>query len=71
MAKSKENVCSFCGRSQSEVPLLLTGAHGFICSDCIQNAYHMLEEYMPGDLANDKKDKSTAEKIDLDNVPKP
>ena len=71
MAKSKENVCSFCGRSQSEVPLLLTGAHGFICSDCIQNAYHMLEEYMPGDLANDKKNKSTAEKIDLDNVPKP
>ena len=71
MAKSKENVCSFCGRSQSEVPLLLTGAHGFICSDCIQNAYHMLEEYMPGDLANDKKNKNTAEKIDLDNVPKP
>ena len=71
MAKSKENVCSFCGRSQSEVPLLLTGAHGFICSDCIQNAYHMLEEYMPSDLANDKKNKSTAEKIDLDNVPKP
>ena len=71
MAKSKENVCSFCGRSQSEVPLLLTGAHGFICSDCIQNAYHMLEEYMPGDLANDKKDKNTTEKIDLDNVPKP
>lgn len=31
----------------------------------------MLEEYMPSDLANDKKNKSTAEKIDLDNVPKP
>ena len=73
MANSKKNVCSFCGRSESQVPMLLTGVNGFICSDCIKNAYHVLEEYLPEDFLDDesKGKKKKAEKIDLENVPKP
>ena len=73
MANSKKNVCSFCGRSESQVPMLLTGVNGFICSDCIKNAYHVLKEYLPEDfLDNESKGKKKkAEKIDLENVPKP
>lgn len=73
MANSKKNVCSFCGRSESQVPMLLTGVNGFICSDCIKNAYHVLKEYLPEDFLNDesKGKKKKAEKIDLENVPKP
>lgn len=73
MANSKRNVCSFCGRSESQVPMLLTGVNGFICSDCIKNAYHVLKEYLPEDFLDDesKGKKKKAEKIDLENVPKP
>mgnify|MGYP002656371974 FL=1 len=73
MANSKKNVCSFCGRSESQVPMLLTGVNGFICSDCIKNAYHVLKEYLPEDFLDDesKGKKEKAEKIDLENVPKP
>lgn len=73
MANSKKNVCSFCGRSESQVPMLLTGVNGFICSDCIKNAYHVLKEYLPEDFLDDesKGNKKKAEKIDLENVPKP
>jgi ATP-dependent Clp protease ATP-binding subunit ClpX len=37
MAKGRktENICVFCGRSESEVPLLLQGLSGCICSDCL------------------------------------
>lgn len=37
MANKKSNTqqhCMFCGRSESEVSLLLQGLEGFICSDC-------------------------------------
>lgn len=73
MANSKKNVCSFCGRLESQVPMLLTGVNGFICSDCIKNAYHVLKEYLPEDFLDDesKGKKKKAEKIDLENVPKP
>lgn len=53
--------------------MLLTGVNGFICSDCIKNAYHVLKEYLPEDFLDDesKGKKKKAEKIDLENVPKP
>jgi len=37
MAKSPEK-CSFCGRSQKDVPLLITGSDANICSDCVDAA---------------------------------
>lgn len=40
----KINHCSFCGRSEKEVPLLLTGLDGFICSDCVEMAHRMVGE---------------------------
>ncbi len=42
MSKKQENHCSFCGRAESEVPLLLAGINGFICSDCVDRAHEML-----------------------------
>lgn len=44
--KKSENHCSFCGRAESEVPLLLTGVNGFICSDCVEQAHLVLDEAM-------------------------
>ena len=36
--------CNFCGRSEREVKLLITGINGFICEDCAQQAYNIVKE---------------------------
>ena len=36
--------CSFCGRNEKEVRLLISGINGYICEDCAQQAYHIVEE---------------------------
>ena len=70
MANSKRK-CSFCGRSENEVPMLLTGVNGYICSDCVQNAYKMLEEFLPDEVLGNAKQKGQAKRINLKDVPKP
>lgn len=35
----------FCGRSEEEVPMLLSGIDGYICSDCVKVASDYLEEF--------------------------
>ncbi|MRJ07704.1 ATP-dependent Clp protease ATP-binding subunit ClpX [Ornithobacterium rhinotracheale] len=35
--------CTFCGRTQDEVELLISGIHGNICDQCVEQAYNMLE----------------------------
>ncbi len=34
-----KKVCSFCGRNETEVKLLITGISGFICEDCARQAW--------------------------------
>jgi len=36
--------CSFCGRSEKDVKLLITGINGYICEDCSQQAYKIVQE---------------------------
>lgn len=64
MAKSKHH-CSFCGRSEDDVRLLLTGVDGFICNDCAESAYEIIKETF------DKKEKKDAELPDFKSLPKP
>lgn len=42
MAK-KSNCCSFCGRSETEVKLLITGLNGCICENCTKSAWDIVE----------------------------
>lgn len=51
--------------------MMLNGVDGYICSDCVQSAFHMLEEYMPGATQNGKNAKNALKDIDLNEVPKP
>jgi len=39
-----KKACSFCGRSEREVRLLITGLNGYICEDCAQQAYKIVQE---------------------------
>lgn len=40
---NKKSSCTFCGRTQDEVDLLISGIHGNICDRCVEQAYNMLE----------------------------
>ncbi len=42
-----KKACSFCGRAERDVPLLITGVNGFICSDCAQQAYRIVKDSLP------------------------
>ena len=35
------NKCNFCGRTEREVKLLITGVNGAICEDCAVQAYQV------------------------------
>lgn len=41
---AKDEKCSFCGRKSSEVEMLITGQNGYICSDCVTQAYNIIQE---------------------------
>lgn len=60
-----KKVCSFCGRSENEVRLLITGINGFICEDCAMQAYEIIQS--TGVLAP----KAGEGKFVLKEVPKP
>ena len=38
-----KKVCSFCGRSEKEVKLLITGINGYICENCASQAYEIVQ----------------------------
>ncbi|MDE5561493.1 MAG: ATP-dependent Clp protease ATP-binding subunit ClpX [Bacteroidaceae bacterium] len=40
----KQNHCSFCGRGEKEVALMLNGQEGFICNDCVEAAHRIVCE---------------------------
>jgi len=50
----KEQVkCSFCGRSKSEVDVMIAGVTGHICNHCISQAQNIVKEEVSGKAAKD------------------
>lgn len=64
-SKNGKNRCSFCGRSEKEVGLLITGMNGFICDSCARQAYEITKEAL--DAAKKKKGIG----FQLEDLPKP
>ena len=60
-------VCSFCGRSEKDVKLLITGVDGYICESCAVQAYEIVKS--TGLLDEDKQKQNS--KFKLKKVPKP
>ena len=58
--------CSFCGRSEREVKLLITGINGYICEDCAEQAYRIVQENL-----QDGKKSAANKKYQPKKVPKP
>ena len=65
MAKKDEKHCSFCGRSEKEVGLLMPGLDGCICNDCAERANEIAQDY----LAHLQESRVPA--IDIQALPKP
>ena len=67
MAKrNTSDYCSFCGRSDSEVSLLIAGMSAHICNDCVEQAYLIVKESFEsktGVRNLEKKDLPTPKKI--------
>lgn len=63
-----KKVCSFCGRSEKDVNLLITGLNGFICDACAQQAYQIVMEAGFGPEGTCRK---SAFDVSLSDVPKP
>ncbi len=61
-----KKTCNFCGRSEKEVKLLISGVNGFICEDCAERAYEIVQE--SGVKSFQAKKRGTP---DLKKVPKP
>ncbi len=62
--KSKRR-CSFCGRPESEVGILITGMDGCICNDCAEQAHEITREAMGQAM------KGRLSKLDINELPKP
>lgn len=68
MKNKNKNRCSFCGRSEDEVALLIAGLEGHICADCAREAGRVVEEAFQYSKRTAAKDN---ENLDLNNIPKP
>jgi len=53
--KQQQPYCVLCGRSQKEVPLLMEGIDGHICSDCVSQAYQVVQTEINSEKQKSKK----------------
>lgn len=65
MAKKNEIFCSFCGRSEREVKLMMPGLNGCICDECAERAHEISLEYLNKQMLQSVQD------LDLKQLPKP
>ena len=66
---AKKKVCSFCGRDESQVNLIISGLHGFICDDCAKQAYEIAES--AGAYGSAVANKKSTDAFTLKEIPKP
>ena len=65
-----KNVCSFCGRGEKEVRLLISGLNGHICDDCARQAYQIVQDNLK-DTSKAAKTGNSADEVAKLKVPKP
>ena len=67
MAKQQQRqYCSFCGRPDTEVGMLIAGISGYICNECAEQAHEIAREAMRSNKKGGK-----ADDLDVSELPKP
>ena len=64
MAIKTMNKCNFCGRSDKDVRLLITGLNAYICDECVRRAGEIVDEAL-------EKQATTTLGLNLKTMPKP
>ncbi len=64
MAIKTMNKCNFCGRSDKDVRLLITGLNAYICDECVRRAGEIVDEAL-------EKQATTKLGLNLKTMPKP
>ena len=67
MAKQQRQYCSFCGRPDTEVGMLIAGVSGYICNECAEQAHEIAREAMQ----QNKKKGGKGGDFELSELPKP
>ena len=67
MAKQQRQYCSFCGRPDTEVGMLIAGVSGYICNECAEQAHEIAREAMRQNKKKGGKDRD----FELNELPKP
>ncbi len=74
MSNKNKKICCFCGRSENDVRMLISGVYGHICNDCTEQAWEVVQSAM-GLVADDDEDTSRSGKRtarpQMKDVPKP
>ena len=68
MTGKRKNRCSFCGRSEDEVALMLSGLNGYICDECVHRAEDIVRENMGSEVQPKYDGKA---RLDMKGLPKP
>lgn len=69
MAKNKgRNHCAFCGRTEDEVHILISGIDGFICDECAEQAHNIVREAQTG---AQKRATAKSNSLNWEKLPKP
>lgn len=61
-----KKICTFCGRSEKDVKLLISGLNGFICDECAQQAHEIVANALGQQVETKENAPATFKK-----VPKP
>ena len=61
-----KKACNFCGRTEQECRLLITGVNGYICENCVEQAYRIVQENL-----TDTPQKGGKGQFKMKTVPKP
>ncbi len=60
--------CSFCGRSDREVNLMISGIDGWICDECAEQAHQIVQQSL---LFNPSRTGQNANKLQWEKLPRP
>ncbi|TAF75243.1 MAG: ATP-dependent Clp protease ATP-binding subunit ClpX [Bacteroidetes bacterium] len=65
MAKKQEEMCSFCGKPQSQLQFMLSGHNAHICNDCVERGHEIVQKEMKSNPVFQKGKSGTQPKLNL------
>ena len=71
MAKKNEIRCSFCGRYDHEVKFLIQGLNAWICNECAQQAYEVVQQTLGDQSLKGGKRSRRGTDLRLNELPRP